>query len=332
MTNLPSQRQTSPAILLPGMFMPAAAMLALQFFPTRNSLPVMAAAIALAIFCIVRATLQLCGLRNRILGGAMFCGVALTINLSGVYLGCGTPTPPPPDPGFSDGYLRRRQVRAFSPDEMARVAKKIPPRDSKATAAMLDLTRFYNATLEENFRELHYPLGQTAPFNLASVSTGTIFVSGYGFDVRGVIRLSGKNEDLYGRRFPDAVRDIPVGKRCSKIAFLGGVDWRVPHGTVVARYIIHFAGGRRETVPVIFDRDLQESWRSISSDSTQKDPSLAVWTRTVGSKPRELSVRLFAQQWTNPLPSETVQSIDFISAQSAAVPFLLAITLDTNSP
>ena len=80
-----------------------------------------------------------------------------------------------------------------------------PTRDAAATAQQIDLTAFYNATLDT-------ALAGSDAKSLGGMSKGVGVFDGVRFDVRGIVALSkGKNQQA-NRPFPARVETITIGR------------------------------------------------------------------------------------------------------------------------
>lgn len=112
--------------------------------------------------------------------------------------------------------------------------------------------------------------------------------------------------------FPTSVT-IPVGRKSNVFYFLIGVGW----GTTldVATLTIHYAGGAAAQVP------LQDGVNVLNWHD-------APLPNAVDHKfvPARKDRFLYAVQWINPHPTETIQSITFTSAGQTPIPILLSIT------
>ncbi|RME90809.1 MAG: hypothetical protein D6766_12740 [Verrucomicrobia bacterium] len=202
----------------------------------------------------------------------------------------------------------------------ARPAHPIPPRPPEADARQLDLTPFYNASLEDDWHQ-----GNLSN-SLAGLPAGVQTLDGVQFDVRGVVQLAGRAQIRESRaRFPHEVRGIPVGRKARRIHFLHATGWSAPLDTTVGRYVIHYANGGSRTILLLYGRDLAD-WYG-PPDREEGDELRVAWRAPArGSSPGEL--RLYHLAWDNPLPEQPIESIDFISALNDPAPFVVAITVE----
>jgi hypothetical protein len=258
-------------------------------------------------------------LKQRFMGGLFFTGASLCVIASVVFLGCGSfYTAPQLTAAEAQNLMARRKAQETQRKEQVR--KEIVARDSQADSTMLDLTSFYDAPLL-------LPLDLRSP-DIHALAPGTHEWDGVKYDVRARVVPEYQPE---GR-----IAGIPVGQKCSGIAFLLGYGeglFQTPSGEICGRLVVHFANGRLESIPLVFGKDVARSRNiSINPDERLAMTNLVVWARTTVpyGAPR-ISYALFIKKWINPIPSEPVSAIDLVP-QPAADPFLVAITIQPVNP
>jgi len=129
---------------------------------------------------------------------------------------------------------------------------------------------------------------------------------------------------------PREVKGIRVQGRGDKLHFLHAVQQAVAAGTEVGAYVVHYADGSIERIPIVYGRDLVNWW--LWGRGFQEVPTDArvAWTglNDAAEMNKGLQVRLFARTWTNPHPEKEIASLDVISAGTLCDPFLVAATLE----
>jgi hypothetical protein len=183
---------------------------------------------------------------------------------------------------------------------------------------MLDLTSLYDVLLPGKLNKTWY-------YGNRVLEPGTHTWDGIKFDARGIVRPN----SLPGSK--TAV--IPVGQKCSGMAFLDGAYYfrgRNPIG----RFVVRFANGRAETIPLVYGKDVAELWFYATSPEHKLEmTNPVVWSETgfddAAPKPY---VVFYIKKWNNPLPEQTVESVVFESASGQEDPFLVAITLIPPNP
>ena len=196
----------------------------------------------------------------------------------------------------------------------------VPLREAAATPAMIDLSGFYNAALNEAW----YPGPRTN--NLSALPPGLKKLAGVEFDVRGLIQLAGMNLGREG--FPEAVRGIAVRQKCQRFHFLHAAAWKVPEGTQIGNYVIRYADGKKRFIPILYGQDVSD-WLVTKNEKPDKEFETLAWkepSEASGSENR--SKRLFKSTWGNPFPEVEVLTIDYTSTMTDAAPFLIAISVE----
>jgi hypothetical protein len=204
---------------------------------------------------------------------------------------------------------------------------KIPARDPKADARLVDLTGKYNALLTEQW----HPDAQGLPAganHLGSLPRGIQKLGGIDFDVRGVIQLTGTQAEAAGAAFPEAQTGIKLGRKCKRLHFLQAAGWQAEDGKVIGRYVLHYAGGEKAALNIVYGADILDWWKGATEAKPPQSAAVA-WT---GSSPATeavgTSLRLFKRTYDNPKPDLTIETLDFISTQAESAPFLLALTVE----
>lgn len=186
-------------------------------------------------------------------------------------------------------------------------------RDPMADRHLIDLTNYYTLALTE---DASGALGYT----LDALPTGVKQLGTVQYDLRGVVQVSSQQFAGTGKKFPEAVKGIPVGLKCHKLCFLHASRWDEDNRTKIGSYMVHYANGRTWEVPIIYGVDLCD-WRSIHDAGA--DGPVPAWQ---GHDNAGNEMGLFETAWTNPLPLEEIASIDMVSAMTNAAPFLVAVT------
>jgi hypothetical protein len=140
------------------------------------------------------------------------------------------------------------------------------------------------------------------------------------FDLRGVVKLS--NNELYWLDPPSA-EGIPLQQKCRRLHFLQSAHGQEPDGAVVGAYVIQYADGQREEVPIRYGRHVRD-W-VLSVDPGELPDAKVAWT---GTHPTKGAIRIFEQTWENPRPEVQIATLDFVSKLTKCAPFLIAITAE----
>ncbi len=194
----------------------------------------------------------------------------------------------------------------------------IPPRPSFAPPELLDLTEYYNAPLVQSWHP-----GEPGN-NLENLPRGLLQFGDDYFDIRGIVQISGKGLQKSGARYPQRINGIRVRQKCRQLHFLQAAAWTSPDGTRIGSYVVNYANGHQETIPIVYGEDLRD-WSADSDPAAGLKRAIQVWTSVNNARVR---VRLFKFTWMNPLPDTEIASIDFISAMTESAPFVIAISLE----
>jgi hypothetical protein len=195
-------------------------------------------------------------------------------------------------------------------------------RDSAATFDQVDLSRFYGASLNDDWFD--HP-----GHDLQDVPQGLQTFGGMQFDVRGLIVLAGTQSlAVSGLALPEAVRDIPVGRKGKAVHFLQASAFvGTERGLKIGEYAFHYENGETKTADLIYGENELDWWVNPAEGHVTKADE--VW---FGSNPatraRGMRTRLLQFTWTNPLPDVTIRSIDFTSTLTTSSPMLVAITVE----
>ena len=209
---------------------------------------------------------------------------------------------------------------ALTPNPV-QLAQRIPPRSAQARAELLDLSGFYNAVLSQDWH------GPREGNDLASLPQGLQSFAGTDFDVRGIVQLSSQVLSGPILEFPEKVEGIPVHRECRALYFLhasGGSANRL-EGTLLGKYVVHFANGEQQEIPIAYGLDVRDWWIE-SNEPTTTCRSVIAWR---GSNPQaKHGIRLFKSAWTNATTQIKIDTLDYVSSHGTSAPFLIAITAE----
>jgi hypothetical protein len=219
-------------------------------------------------------------------------------------------TPAEADQGFVALRLRGeifqrlgRQAEARA-DAHSQATWGIPPRPGDAGEHSIDLSAHYNFSLD------------TRRDDWGGLPRGMRTLAGVRFDVRGWVLL----RRLAPGQPANPVTGIAVSRKCRRLHFLHGSGPPVPDGTVVARYLIHFADGQQVELPAVYGEDIRDL-------VTGSDPKPTV-SRAVTIWSHDRDRRLCCRTWQNPRPDVAVTSLDFLPCDVTCEPVLVALTAE----
>lgn len=196
-------------------------------------------------------------------------------------------------------------------------------RSPEAKANLLDLSPYYNASLEQTW----LPMKDVGRSNdLAQLPSGLQKFAGVQFDVRGIVQLSGSALESLGGVFPKKISGIPVNRKTASVHFLHGAAWDALYGTLIGKYQVNYANGETREVKIVFGRNVRDWWFPRTQPQLTMEAAVAWQNENPASRQLGMAVRIYKFTWSNPLPEEEIKSIDFISMMEKPAPFLLAIT------
>ena len=130
--------------------------------------------------------------------------------------------------------------------------------------------------------------------------------------------------EITGLALPEAVRNIPVNRKGSKVHFLHACGFASDRGAKIGEYVMHYADGTTATAPIIYGVNIIDWWESdIVSDARVAWVGSHAAAREFGKQ-----THLIKYTWENPMPDKEIVSFDFITALEPSAPFLVAVTLE----
>jgi RNA polymerase sigma factor (sigma-70 family) len=126
---------------------------------------------------------------------------------------------------------------------------------------------------------------------------------------------------------PSSVKGIPVRARADRVHFLHATQGGKDPGTLIGAYLLRYADGTSEQVPLVYGRNIANWWSfPIKDDATEAKTH---WTGSndVTDLNPGVIIRLSAITWTNPHPEREITALDVLSSGNDCDPFLAAMTL-----
>ena len=152
------------------------------------------------------------------------------------------------------------------------------------------------------------------------------------FDVRGLIQLAGKGPiEKTGIAFPQSVKGIKIDRKGRKLHFLHGTAWKAEEDAKIGEYVLHYANGQTKSIPILYQRHAKDWWVQ-ESDPLLTDADIAWTGENEASHKLDRKIQVYRYSVNNPLPSEEIKTIDFVSAMTTSAPFLIGITVEPIKP
>jgi eukaryotic-like serine/threonine-protein kinase len=196
-----------------------------------------------------------------------------------------------------------------------------PLRDPMLSPKLIDLSAHYNSRLNKIRRNTLFHLTN----NFSTFPRGVVTLGGTQFDIRGIVQLLGSENEKRNEPVPRACREIRVTQTCHALQFLHATRYgeQIDAGTLIGQYILHYSDGLEHVIPIKYGEDLRSWWRLPNQPETATRAQIA-WRDDNPLGP----MRLFKLTVENPRLTATVETIDFLSAMTAAAPLLVAITVE----
>jgi tetratricopeptide (TPR) repeat protein len=210
----------------------------------------------------------------------------------------------------------QRQGRADEARPDLLRAMGVSPRDPQTPPWLLDLSPFLNSGLT-----IAWANDPVSRKDLIGMSVGRQTLGGVEWDIRGLLQLSSPRLRALHPEYPDKIEGVPVRQSCRRLHFLHAADLAAADGTRLGGYIVHYADGGQQEIPIVYGQDMV-AW-DLDPPRTNSPPVVA-WR---GRNRVNVCVQLFKTTWDNPRPNLEVTSLDVVSAMAPAAPFIVAITV-----
>ncbi len=202
-----------------------------------------------------------------------------------------------------------------------RIDNAIVARNPNAGPEMVDLSKYYNTSPEDDWFN-------HAGHDLQDLPKGDQSLGGVKFDIRGMIVLAGtRSLTVTGVVFPEAVKGINVNRKGQELHFLQACGWSDEAGAKLGEYVIHYVNGETRSAPILYQKNVLDWWcRPEDNPPTEAEE---VWRgQNPSTRVNGFITHLIKYTWKNPLPDVEISAIDFVSDVISAAPFLIAITVE----
>ncbi len=195
---------------------------------------------------------------------------------------------------------------------------------SRFEPVCVDLSKYYTAQLDDSLNSPNH----VQENNLASLPQGRQVMLGVPFQIGGVLQLSGKKIQQWGRNeFPQAITNIAVGRLFSQLQLLHGAGGVFDSDG--AKLVLHYADQSTREIEIKNGVHVRDWWGDPNQRITGTDSALA-WTGTNPALKKygdAGTLRLYKSAFKNPQKDIVVTSIDFQSAMQNSSPFIVGLTV-----
>jgi hypothetical protein len=142
-----------------------------------------------------------------------------------------------------------------------------------------------------------------------------------------LLHLRGKDSP----QLPDRVTGIPLNTAFTRLHVLqstvnGSGNPSVADGTEIGAYLVHYADGSSEKIPIVYAQDVRDWW---DSDAPAPAKVQVMWTGTnPAADQRQRKIRVFVNTWNNPHPDRQATTLDYVSDDTVCEPFLVALSVE----
>ncbi len=206
----------------------------------------------------------------------------------------------------------------FRPDE---VELMLPRRDRLVS---LDIQGVANWSLDD----LSGP-GVFEGNSLAELPLGNQTLGGVPFTVGKRLMLLGGKKTPF---LPKKVEDVRVGTKFQRLFALHSTQFGMPphllnDGDVIGEYTINYEDGPSVSLPIVFGHHVRDWWSDDKGRPVKE--GIVVWTGTNrAAQWNNVSLRIYLGVWENPHPEKTVTTLDFLSTDTDAGPFCVALSVE----
>jgi hypothetical protein len=130
---------------------------------------------------------------------------------------------------------------------------------------------------------------------------------------------------------PQAVTGIPVNGGVTRLYMLHGTQcgderFGVSDGMTIGQYTVHYEDGNEQEIPIVCGKDVRDWWDIVPGGVTR---GRVAWTGgNAKTRQSKNALRLYLCVWENPHPGKKAVSIDFVSKNTPAAPFCVAVTAE----
>ena len=197
---------------------------------------------------------------------------------------------------------------------------KAPPKVQPAQpVTLVDLSAYANVHLQESW------LPNAADNDLSQLALGRHDLAGVPFEISGVVQLSGQG---LGNTFPEAVRNIKLGRSFHKLHLLHACAGKEETGAAVASIVVHYHDGSQQVIPIRYGERARD-WCFWEFEPVGDPNTAMAWTGgNLSVRAQNGSLRLYRTTWVNPRPQTPVVGVDYVSSRSKSAPFMVALTVE----
>jgi hypothetical protein len=232
-------------------------------------------------------------------------------------------------PLVDDGVSSAAPPRAAAPARSE--AARQPASPPIGTPFPVDLHRWANQALTR-------PMLNICGNDLSGLGAGMHELAGVPFRADGAILVGPGETGAPGLpvRVPRRVVGIRIGRKADRLFFLHGAHFVFPtmYGVKIGAYVIRYADGKRQQVPIRAGVDVGDWWESGAGATEAQVAWTGSCAAAAGAGTR---VRLYMVRWENPRPAVKISQLEVETGDQPAgfkvpAPFLVGVTAARDLP
>jgi hypothetical protein len=180
-----------------------------------------------------------------------------------------------------------------------------------------------NVKLDENLHTDSF-----ANNNLKQLKAGSQKLEGITYDIGdGVLQLGSSSV----QEKPEKIEGIKVSRTVGKLSFLQGTGYRGTDGTVIGKYVVHYADKTTADIEIIYGKHVADWW-AYPDQPIPTDAKVAWEGENEAAKEFKAKIKLYQMEWIN--PDKEISSLDFVATdpKQPSAPFCVAITIEPPAP
>jgi hypothetical protein len=110
------------------------------------------------------------------------------------------------------------------------------------------------------------------------------------------------------------VEGVKVGLMVGKLHFLHGTEHSAGDGTVIAKYIVHYADKTKAEIEVAYGKDVVDWW-AYPNQAAPTTGKLAWEGENEPAKGFDAKIKLYLMSWKNPHPKKKVVELELVQIE-----------------
>ncbi|HZQ46061.1 MAG TPA: DUF4190 domain-containing protein, partial [Verrucomicrobiae bacterium] len=95
---------------------------------------------------------------------------------------------------------------------------------------------------------------------LEALPQGKHLYGGVPFETEGIVQLMGRSLLRWGKKYPNKVPDILIGKNCKRLYLLHGASWVKTPGQEIAKLTLNYTDGTKQDISIVSGKHILDWW------------------------------------------------------------------------